>query len=70
MPRYLIDINCNDLSTIVHDELKLDLKYFKQNLKCDKPNVFDSDPVADKKKIKEHIEALKLIIKYHEVPCA
>lgn len=70
MARYSIDIDLDDLNEIVYQELKLDLKYFKEDFKREKPNVFDTDPVKDKKKIKEHIEALKLIIKYHEVPRA
>lgn len=71
--KHKILIDFDDITKIIRKEL---LEVYKDFLKTHKAikngedylPVFDTDPEEDKKKVKEMIKALKMVINYHSKP--
>lgn len=60
----LIDLHPDSIDDITRANLKALRDEFKTDLKKERPNVFHSDPVKDKKEIRKRIRAFNLTIEY------
>lgn len=61
----LIEIPYEFLDEIIRKDLKERIEKFKDDLKKDRPLIFVSDAVKDKKLIRKHLRAFKLILEYY-----
>lgn len=61
----LIDINPEFIDEIIRKELKSQIETFKSDLKKERPLIFTGDAVKDKRLIRKHIRAFKLILEYY-----
>jgi hypothetical protein len=64
----LIEINHDQISSMVFHELQMTLDQFREDMEIDNPQVFSLNEVADKLQIQKHIEALELILDWYREP--
>ena len=61
----MIEVCDEQLTDLVVADLKQSLQGLKQDLKEGRGGIWSFDPKEDRKMIKKHIKALKLIIDYY-----
>lgn len=62
-----VELEYEQIQSILVQELKWDLDNFRKLVKQSKPNVFDTDPETDKKAIRKMIKAYKKILAWYGV---
>ena len=68
--RVLIDLDLDQISRLVYNEL-LDIRdCFLQDMEADGPAIFSMNEVYDKMQIQKHIDALDVILEWYRDPSA
>lgn len=65
-----IELDNEQISRLVYDDLMQTRECFLENLESDSPNVFSTNPTYDMILIMKHIEALDLILDWYHDPSA
>lgn len=65
-----IQLDCEQISRLVYDDLMEARECFLEDLENDNPMVFSTNPTYDKILIMKHIEALDLILDWYHDPSA
>ena len=60
-----INLEHEQINSIVVSDLKQLLEHFEENLREDNPCIFSREPEYDRSLIEEHIRATKLILKWY-----
>ena len=63
-----IEIDCEQISDLVFNELQDTLSYFEEDMEKDNPAVFSNNEIYDKILIQNHIDAIKLLLEWYRVP--
>ena len=63
-----IQLDCEQISRLVYDDLMETRECFLEDLENDNPMVFSTNPTYDKSLIMKHIEALDLLLEWYHDP--
>lgn len=64
----LIDLDLDQISRLVYNELLVTRDCFLQDMEADGPAVFSMNEVYDKMQIQKHIDALDVILEWYRDP--
>lgn len=64
----VIELDCEQISDLVFNELQDTLSYFEEDMGKDNPAVFSNNEIYDKMLIQNHIDAIKLLLEWYRVP--
>ena len=67
MAKVTVELDSEQIDLIMVQDLKWQLSSLKNSLKKDRPLIFETDPVEDKKKIKEMISAMKMVLSWYGI---
>lgn len=63
-----IQLDCEQISRLVYDDLLETRDRFLQDMEADGPAVFSMNEVYDKMQIQKHIDALDVILEWYRDP--
>lgn len=63
-----VELESDQISRLVYDNLELTLQCFLEDLESESPNIFSCSPLYDKMLIQAHIDALELILEWYRDP--
>jgi hypothetical protein len=64
----MIEMDCEQISDLVFNELQDTLSCFEEDMEKDNPAVFSNNEIYDKMQIQNHIDAIKLLLEWYRVP--
>jgi hypothetical protein len=64
----VIDMDSEQISNLVFNELKETLFQFEEDMEKDKPSIFSMNEIYDKMQIQQHIDAILLLLEWYRVP--
>ena len=64
----VIDMDSEQISNLVFNELKETLFQFEEDMEKDKPGIFSMNEIYDKMQIQQHIDAILLLLEWYRVP--
>lgn len=63
-----IQLDCEQISRLVYDDLLETREYFIKEMEADNPCIFSFNEVYDKMLIQKHIDALDVILEWYRNP--